>query len=214
MQVTLDNTIGAAFLCLSVSCMWAIYNTLSKHHDILPSPNQPFRNCHRSITFILHQLSQRLDLSKSLGEYRCKLPWKKFWCILTCTRLWSSCRQRFSSLTRGGVQWSSPPYRILANLNMIFTVHCVYYYLIVNFGNPESLETMVWYVYSASDLFYTTSCSCSFIFIWTGASRWSTLYITHFAHWYLANNSPASGPRQCMFSPNFNRNCILTLAGF
>ena len=76
--VTLNNTIGAAFLGVVFSCMWVIHNGSSKHYDTLSSPNQPFRNCNRSNTFILHQLSQRLDLPKSLGEYRRKIPWKKF----------------------------------------------------------------------------------------------------------------------------------------
>lgn len=32
----------------------------------------------------------------------------------------------------------------LATLHMVFTIHALYYYLIVNFGNPEGLDTIVW----------------------------------------------------------------------
>ncbi|KIM38406.1 hypothetical protein M413DRAFT_30232 [Hebeloma cylindrosporum] len=35
----------------------------------------------------------------------------------------------------------------LATLHMVFTIHALYYYLIVNFGNPEGLDTIVWFVF-------------------------------------------------------------------
>ena len=37
----------------------------------LSSCNQPDWNCHRSSTFILPSISQRLDVPKSRSEYRC-----------------------------------------------------------------------------------------------------------------------------------------------
>jgi len=32
---------------------------------------------------------------------------------------------------------------------MIFTIHAVYYYMIINFGNIAATQTIVWYVYLA-----------------------------------------------------------------
>ena len=75
--------------------------------------------------------------------------------FLICSRLGSSCRRRISSFTRG-VKWPWHSNRILATLNMIFTVHAVYYYLIVNFGNSAGLDNIVWYVHSASVPLYIT----------------------------------------------------------
>ena len=61
---------------------------------------------------------------------------------------------RLSNLKRGEVQLHSYPYSILATFNTIFTLHVLYYYLIMNFGNLGGLETIVWYVYSASNPFH------------------------------------------------------------
>ena len=45
----------------------------------------------------------------------------------------------------------SYPFRTLAVLHLIFTLHAVYYYLIVNFGKMAALKSLVWCVYLASD---------------------------------------------------------------
>jgi len=43
----------------------------------------------------------------------------------------------------------------LAALHTVSTTHAMYFYLIVNFGNPRGLESVVWYVYSVSDVLYS-----------------------------------------------------------
>lgn len=85
MKVTLDNTIGAAFLGLSVSCILFGIAIVQAHLYYLNFPKD-----------------------------------------------WT-----FQKVSVGILM-------ILATVDIISTVHAMYYYLIVNFGNPSGLETMVW----------------------------------------------------------------------
>lgn len=41
--------------------------------------------------------------------------------------------------------------RVLATFHLIFMLHAVYFYLVVNFGNLLALKTIVWYVCSVPD---------------------------------------------------------------
>ena len=36
------------------------------------------------------------------------------------------------------------PYRLLDGLNLAFTVHAVYHYLVLNFGRYDQLDGIVW----------------------------------------------------------------------
>ncbi|KIM38404.1 hypothetical protein M413DRAFT_30231 [Hebeloma cylindrosporum] len=85
MQVTLDNTIGAAFLGVAMSCNLFGIAIVQTHVYYINFPKD-----------------------------------------------WT-----FQKVSVGVLM-------ILATLNLTFTVHAVHYYLIVNFGNPSGLETIVW----------------------------------------------------------------------
>jgi hypothetical protein len=72
---------------------------------------------------------------------------------MTCSRLGDSCRHHlYDRLSWGAMVFC--PFRTLACFHTAFTIHAMYFYLIVNFGNPKGLSSVVWYVYSVSDALY------------------------------------------------------------
>ena len=203
--VTLDNTIGAAFLGVAVSCMWVNPQWLIQAPRYIIIPNQPFRNCNRSNIFILLQLSQRLDAPKGLSECRCKFSWKK---LLILIRGWGPHVDTVSRLSI-----------VMRFYNLrIFTGplrFCIWYS-----QSTPCITTSSWTLETQQALKPSsgrciqqampyTSRSYS-----TGASRWSILNVTRLPRSYMLNGSPAAGPLQCKFLANPDRHSILTLAVF
>ena len=164
--VTLDNTIGAAFLGVVVSCMWVIYQRWSKPQYIttpqsafseLPS----FKHIYTTTTFL------KTGFSKKSQWGRCKLPWKKI--IDFITRLGSSCRRALSldsqswwgAITFVSLQDSGDfaygihnPCHVLLPYRELWKPGRPWHYRLV-----RALKQAIPYI------------SCPFIFIWTGASR-------------------------------------------
>jgi len=136
-----------------------------------PSRNQPLRNCHCSNTVILPQLSPRPGFPKGHGTYCSKLQSKKVLMLLQVAVL-----MYVPSYIRRKDQWSSYSPRILSTFHLIFTLHAVYFYIILNFGNLAALEYIVWYVCLVTD----SGIHDEFLNILfrTGASRWLTLHST------------------------------------
>jgi len=99
-QVTLDNTIGVAFLGLLASYLRVIHNSFSRHPDQLPSCNQSHGNFRRSNTFVLPQLYQRLDVPKNRGESYRKHHFETHPDVITLSRLGFSCRRHLMIVRR------------------------------------------------------------------------------------------------------------------
>jgi hypothetical protein len=148
-RATLDNTLGAAFLGASATCLWVPYDGFSKHLRGITLFDQSLRNYHRSNAVILPELFKRLDCPKDLGTCWSKLQSITFsWCLYSAP----GGNPRVRTVLQGSwVYWPSHPSRTLATFNLIFTLHSSYIYLIVNFGIPQGLESIVWYVCSVSD---------------------------------------------------------------
>ena len=90
MKINLDNTIGAAFVGVSASCMWVIHDALSKHHDTtIPqsafSESPSFKHIYTTTTFPKTgccKKSRWMSLQASMEN------------IPDAIRLGSSCRHR------------------------------------------------------------------------------------------------------------------------
>jgi len=102
-KATLDNTLGAVFLGITASCAWVIHDEFAKHPDTLPSYNQSHRHRHGSNTFILPELSQRLDIPESHGEGCWKYQSEGNPDVITRSRLGPSCRHNLYGCSSWGV---------------------------------------------------------------------------------------------------------------
>jgi len=99
--------------------------------------------------------------------------------------------------------------RVLATLDLIFMLHAVYFYLVVNFGNLVALETIVWYVCSVTDA------TMGFRYPLLNRS-FKVMHLTSYSvrSLILVNEPPGATHYQCTFLLNSKRNSNLTFAGF
>jgi len=157
-NVTVDNNLGAAFLGITISCEWVIHSGFSKHPDtfitVLQSVSSEllwFKHIHITLIIPKTGCSKRSRWVLLQASIR-KISWRRDNLLKVGVLMYAP---SLTMITRREVLvWASHPFRTLAVLHTIFTIHSVYFYLINNFGNPEGLETVVWYVYSVSDVLY------------------------------------------------------------